>query len=236
LEKYHVKDTGLNYVITRRIGACLLWMFCVSWCLIFQNYSKYDAFGAGTWPWIIDGIGSTLNYEPKKYGFSPLTNLFMLAISVASILAMESENEDWKSIMIKISTAWWLLNGVGLTLLPSLGEKSLWKFASLDEESTFLLRICGFCCLANGIMVALIDQDIDAVRAMGYGFVALTAGLLAPFFVNAKHLGTTDVGQKDEKYAMVQKRHRYMLLGAVTLTMLMLRGELLLSMELMRQD
>lgn len=200
-------------------------MFCVSWCLIFRNYSKYDAFGAGTWPWIIDGIGSTLNYEPKKYGFSPLTNFFMLGISVASILTMESESEAWKSVMIKISTAWWFLNGFGLTLLPSLGEKGLWKFASLNEESALLLRICGYCCLANGIMVALIDQDVHAVRAMGYGFLALTAGLLSPFFVHEKHFGTNEIGEKAEKYGMVQHRHRFMLMGAVTLTMLMLRGE-----------
>jgi hypothetical protein len=187
-------------------------MFGVSWCLIFRDYSRYDAFGVGTWPWIIDGIGSTLNYEPKKYGFSPLTNLFMLAISVASLLVMDSDNEAWKSIMIKISTAWWLLNGVGLTLLPSLGESGLWKVVNLDEESMFLFRICGFCCLANGTMVALIDQDVDAVRAMGYGFVALMAGLLAPVFAKEKH-------------GMVQQRHRYMLLGAGALTVLMLRGE-----------
>jgi hypothetical protein len=50
LEKYYVKGTGLNYVITRRIGACLLLMSGVSWCLIFRDYSKYDAFGACTWP------------------------------------------------------------------------------------------------------------------------------------------------------------------------------------------
>jgi hypothetical protein len=225
LKKYHVKDTGLNYVITRRIGACLLWMFCVSWCLIFRDYSKYDAFGAGTWPWIIDGIGSTLNGEPNKYGFSPFTNRLMLAINVTTIMAMESEDETWKTIMIAIVAAWWLINGIGFTLLPSLGETGLWKVTNLNEESMLLFRICGFCCLANGTMVALIDQHVDTARALGYGFLLLMAGLISPFFAGEDHFGTNDIGQRNEKYGMVQQRHRFMLLGAVILTVLMLRGE-----------
>jgi hypothetical protein len=75
-------------------------------------------------------------------------------------------------------------------------------------------------------MVALIDQHVDAVRAMSYGFVALVAVLLSLFLVNETHSGTTtDIGQTNAKYRIVQQRHRYMLVGAGALTMLMLRGE-----------
>jgi hypothetical protein len=218
VKKYHVQDTGLNYVIARRIGACLLWIFCFSWCLIFQNYTKYDAFCS--WPWIIDGIGSTLNGEPKKYGFSPLTNIFMLILSLTSVLAMDSDNEAWKNIMIKISTAWWIINGVGFTLLPGLGETGLWKVANLNAESVFLFRVCGFICLANGTILGLLDMNVDVVRALGHGFVVLTAGLVVPFYVNEKYFGTSDLSKRNEKYGMVQERHRYMLMGSTILTVL----------------
>jgi hypothetical protein len=64
---------------------------------------------------------------------------------------------------------------------------------------------------------------MDPVRALGYGFAVQTAGLAYPLLLTGR-FGMDDINKRNEKFGMVENRHRYMVFVTLILTMIILRG------------
>jgi hypothetical protein len=194
------------------MGANLLAIFLSAWCLIFNNYSLLFSGGVVALPWIIYWLTSILNDEPKKHGHSIVPAYIMLVLNVLCTSACFRENELWASILWKILILGLLLHAVGFTILPAL-TNAIWNSKlTEDEENEFIFRTFGYTCLQYGVyLIALFELNMDPVRAMGYGTLVQTIGLLAPIL-------------KRDKFGRVQERHRLMALGSAILAYVMLKG------------
>lgn len=226
-KKYRVKASGPHQVITRRIGASLLWFFAMSWCLVFNtDYTLIEAYAVGALPFIIDGIGSWFSDEPKRFHFSAYTNNCMLLHFVLSVAAARSRTDDnWQDYHLQFSIGWWLVHAVSFSLLPRFGATGLWEIKDVDDEGIFLFRMCGFCCATNATVLALLYQGMDPVHAFGYGFAVQTVGLAYPFLMNVlRRHGTNDTVNERKGLGMVEDRHCYVVVCSLILTVMMLQG------------
>lgn len=213
-KKYGVQDTGLIRVITRRIGAALLSIASMSFSLnVLHEGTLNRAVAFATLPWLVDCVMSTYGSEPKRCGFSAFTNGFMFMINVATFLATILENHDFGPFMMRAYTLWYFMNALGFVIKPSFGSSAIWNVKGLDEQTGFMFRSVGYPLLALAIYLFLMDYNdmMYPVRAFGYTYIALTAGLAAPILMGGKH-------------GLVEQRHRYMAMGSAILTGIMLRN------------
>jgi len=213
-KKYGVQDTGLIIVFTRRIGAALLSIAAVSFSLnILHKGTLNRAVAFATLPWLADCTISTYANEPKRYGFSAFTNGFMFLLNIAVFLATFLENHDFSPFMIRAFTLWYLMNALGFIITPSFGSSTIWNVKVFDEQTTFMFRSVSYPFLAQSLYIGLMDYNdmMYPVRALGYTYIVLTAGLAVPILMGGKH-------------GMVEQRHRYMAMGSAILTGIMLRN------------
>lgn len=174
---------GETDVPIRRIGCCLVSVAIVAWVLIVRDagdYSTHQSFALATLPWILEFLGSTLNDEPRKYGFSAITNNAMLALDVLLVAGLLSDSDPWANAATKMALLVWLVNAIGFTLLPQYGEKVMWGMKDRCETVDHLLyRVCGLGCAQNFVLVYLLDVNkIDPVKALGFSFMVNAAGLI----------------------------------------------------------
>lgn len=207
--------SGLVKVITRRLGACLISIAALSLSLNVLHRSTINrAVAMATIPWLVDGIVSLFQNEPKNYLFSLLTNLFMLFLNLFTFGVTFTENHELAPLAIKAYTGWYVVNAASFILIPVFGGSGLWNVMDLDKDTKWMFRCSGFPALALATYLALID-NFDMMlqaRVLGYSYVVLTAGLVSPLMSKKKH------GQ-------MEVRHQAMIAGSAILTGLLLRDD-----------
>jgi hypothetical protein len=213
--------SGVVKVATRRLGACLISIAALSLSLNVLHRSTINhAVAMATIPWLVDGIISLFQNEPKNYLFSLLTNLFMTFLNFFTFVVTFKENHELAPLAIKAYTGWYVINAITFILIPVFGGSGLWNVMKLDKDMQWILHCSGFPALALATYLVLID-NFDMMlqaRVLGYSFVALTAGLIAPLMSKQKH------GQ-------MEIRHQVMLAGSAVLTGLLLRDDAVLEQQ-----
>ena len=212
-KKYGVDDTVSNRGIIRCIGANLLSVFAVAWCVVINDYDIYTATAASSWPWIVEWLTTILNGEPKKCGYSPYVPYLLLAVSSSNAAFSSMRNEAVATVMRRVSTFSLFFHAIGFTVLPAITSAIRDSKIMDNEETSFLLRTFGCTCAHFGVLSALLDfGKMDPIRALGYATAVQTATLMATIIF-------------DKKFASASTRHLYMGVGSAWLAFLMLRGD-----------
>lgn len=214
VKKYRVQEEATSLFAIRRIGACLLTFGAIS-LAVFHGPSEYrneHAFAAATIPWILESVASIYNKEAENLGFSLTMNKLMLVVNAATLVGMVTHDKTFSPLLMRVYEVWWALHAVRLVVEPRWALLGMWKthgFVSMDV--LFLMRICGFPCLAIFTLLTGLDFGVNAAHLLGFANLALVAGLLAPLVLHEK-------GKR-----RLEERHQAMIAANVILTALIFR-------------
>jgi hypothetical protein len=172
-----------------------------------------------TFVWFVEHTGSVLNCEATRLGGSELPSIVTNVMNILLMVAFL--NEKWAPTAAKVGVSLLLVQGITLILFPKFFCCKIWLTNEKCIEDAkhlpyvlMLVRACGIAVVQSGVMTALLEMDVDAVRAFGLSCLVLTLGLFYPF-------ENFHVARKHNKLTVL---HVAMTTGFAALTYLMLHG------------
>lgn len=165
-DQYKIGDSSPTTDYLQQLFATGLFSISImSYCLLFKDTSFATAYQFALIPWIMNTIGDVLNKKPSAAGFDDSKQVFNLLVNM---FMMYAANQDWADTAFKVTSVWWLLNGLYMVIDPT-GAAKLWGNDSLQGIAVMVMRFFGFYLIAASIMTAaIVVGNKDALTAFGY--------------------------------------------------------------------
>ena len=194
----------------------MLFASITAWSLIVQDYSKGNTYALACIPWVVEFLGSTLNKEPERHGYSVRSNFFSLVFCSALIPGFLTETGTWYNLAILFGTLNWLVYSITSLFFPRFLAVTMWQIDPKQfEQKKFIYPMSGVSCVHCLVLVSALEIfRLEPVTAMAYAQVALAVGLLYPFAL----------GSGEESFNKLKQRHLVMFLVSMMLAYFMIYG------------
>ncbi|KAL7461218.1 hypothetical protein ACHAXS_001641 [Conticribra weissflogii] len=184
LKIYGTKDDSFETQdMSRVMGAGILCIGIMAFCLFTQNMEVTDAIGWSNLVWIFYHARCLINQDHETYGYDPTSISVWLAVNIIGVHACFT-GASYGSAFAKTAFSVWALNCVLAVIAPKTAAKLYSNCpdeVELNEEQVYWTRGYGYENLAHCVLTLSLLNGVDAHRTMGFmsiPVIAHTAHLL----------------------------------------------------------
>lgn len=159
-------NDALAQFLGGQFGAGILSTGIFLYCLLFEKTSLVTANKALYVFWMYQAIRQWLSGTAEEVGASDAMKMTVTLFTLSLVGLMQ---DDYATMTIKVSSAFWALSGIQMLLAPDTAMKTWKNDIALTPVTSFLMKMFGIWLLSFGaINGSMLFWDASPVQACGY--------------------------------------------------------------------